>query len=210
MRLLMALVLPCAMIAAPAAAEPLDRLLSTPGIAPLPEASALLYRHRRADRHDAGGEEAFERTIRLERHTQKTSVIATLDGGDTAHPLAEFRGTTGNPIALLFIESVVSRISQASASNPFYLRKRINEAMQGRRDERPVSAGHGGANVAAQEVTLRPFEGDQHAQGLGVFAALELTFLLSDAVPGGLVSLRATVGEAPGGYFEEIHLHGTS
>jgi hypothetical protein len=82
--------------------------------------------------------------------------------------------------------------------------------MQARRAERPVGASHGGARVAAQEVSLRPFEGDQHAAGLGVFAALELSFLLSDAVPGGFLSLRATAGEAPDSYFEEISLHGTT
>lgn len=208
MRLPIALVISWAMVAAPAAAEPLDRLLSTPTIAPLPEGGGLVYRHRRADRNDAGGHAAFDRTIRVERQADKPGVVATLEGA--AGRLAEFRGTTGNPIALVFIDSVVSRLSEASGANPFYLRTRISEAMGARRNERPVSASHGGTGVAAQEVTLRPFEGDEHAAELGVFAALELTFLLSDAVPGGFLALRAKTGEAPGDYFEEVSLHGTT
>jgi hypothetical protein len=168
----------------------------------------LLYRHRRTDGQHVGGPAAFDRTIRVERQAGQAGVVASLEGA--ARQIAEFRGTTGNPIALVFIESVVSRLSEASGANPFYLRGRMKEAMQARRDERPVTASHAGTKVQAQEVTLRPFEGEEHASELGVFAALELTFLLSDAVPGGFLSLRATAGEAPGGYFEEISLHGTT
>jgi hypothetical protein len=204
MRFMIALVVPWAMLAATAAAEPLERLLSTPTTLPVPEDGGLVYRHRRVDGHEAGG--TFDRTIRLERH--KASVVAMQEGA--ALQLAEFRGTTGNPIALVFIESVVMRLSEASGASPFYLRARIKEAMQARRHERPVSARHGGAEVPAQEVTLRPFEGDEHAAELGRFAALELTFLLSDAVPGGFLALRATAAAAPGDYFEEISLHGTT
>ena len=208
MRLLIALFTAWLMIAGPAGAEPLERLLSTPTAAPLPEGGALIYRHSRTDRHETGGQSAFERAIRVERNANRPGVVATLEGA--TRQLAEFRGTTGNPIALVFIESVVSRLSEASGGNPFYLRNRINEAMHARRAERPVSATHGGTAVPAQEVTLRPFEADRHAAELGVFAALELTFLLSDAVPGGFLALRATAGEAPNGYFEEISLHGAT
>jgi hypothetical protein len=197
------------MMAGPTAAEPLERLLSTPTAAPLPEGGALIYRHSRSDRHETGGLAEFERTIRVERNANRPGVVATLEGAARAQ-LAEFRGTTGNPIALVFIDSVVSRLSEASGSNPFYLRNRINEAMHARRAERPVSATHGGTAVPAQEVTLRPFEADRHAAELGVFAALELTLLLSDAVPGGFLALRATAGGAPKGYFEEISLHGAT
>ena len=199
-----------ATLAAPAVAEPLDRLFSGPGIAQLPEGRTLLYRHRRADGHHTGGQRAFERTVRLARDTDKASVLATLEGDGAARPLAAFRGTTGNPIALLFVDSVVGRVSEASGGNPFYLRNRIKEAMQARSDGRPVSVRHGGAEVAGQEVTLRPFAGDPHADELGLLAALELTIVLSDSVPGGFVSLRTRAGAAPGGYLEEILLHGTT
>jgi hypothetical protein len=207
MRLMIALVVPWTMLAAPAGAEPLERLLSTPTTMPVPEAGRLVYRHRRADGHDGAGQAVFDRTIRLERQ-EASVVVATLEG--PARQLAEFRGTTGNPIALVFIDSVVSRLCEASGASPFYLRARIKEAMQARRHERPVRVHHGGAQVPAQEVTLRPFEGDEHAAELGRFAALELTFLLSDAVPGGFLALRATAAAAPGDYFEEISLHGTT
>ena len=209
MRLLTALTVLWALMAALAAAEPLDRLFSTSGITQLPEGSALIYRHRRADGRPAGGEQATERTIRIERQAGKANVIASLEGGAAPRQLATFRGTTGNPVALLFIDSVVARVSEASGANPFYLRNRIKEAMQERRHVRQASVRHGGSDLPAQEVTLRPFETDEHADELGIFAALELAFLLSDAVPGGFVSLRATAGEGTGGYMEEILLDGT-
>jgi len=206
MRRLIALTILWALVAGPGAAEPLDRLLSTPGMMQLPDDAALIYRHRRATGH-ADGREAFERAVRLERHAGRASVIATLEGKD-ARRLAEFRGTAGNPIVLVFLDSVVSRISEASGASPFYLRRRIKEATAERAYERSVTATHAGSELPSREVVLRPLEGTEHVEELGVFATVELTFLLSDAVPGGFVSLRATAGEGAGSYFEEMQLDG--
>jgi hypothetical protein len=207
MRLLFALTIPLALVAPLAAAEPLDRLLSMPGIAQLPDGVALVYRHRRADGHPGRG--ASERSIRLERHAGRASVVATL-AGDGARPFAEFRGTTGNPIVLVFLDSVVSGISEAIGGNPFYLRRRIKEAARSSMNGQPVTATHGGSELPAQEIILRPFEGADPGDELGMFATLELTFLLSDAVPGRFLSLRATAGEGTGSYTEEMLLDGTT
>jgi hypothetical protein len=208
MRLLIPLVLFMAMAVTPAAAEPLDRLLSTPAGKPLPQGGALAYRHR-VGGQGAVGREAVDRTLLIERLAGPSGVGATIEAGAAARRLAEFRGTTGNPIALIFIDFVVARLSEASGGNPFYLRKQIRKAMQFRRETRPVGASHRGANLPATEVALRPFEGDPHAEELGVFAGLELAFVLSDSAPGGFVSLRATAGAAPDGYVEEIVLDDT-
>lgn len=208
MRILIALTILGAMAVAPAAAERLDRALSTPGTTQLPDGDALIYRHRRATGLDGGGQTAFEHAIRVERDADKAGVIVTLESGGATRQLASFRGMTGNPILPVFLDSVVSLVSEAVGANPFYLRSRIKQGMRGRMRERPVGAGQGGSDMPAQEIALRPFEGDEHAEEFGVFAALELIFLLSDAAPGGFISLRASAGEATAAYREEIRLDG--
>jgi hypothetical protein len=196
MRVLIALTLPCALAAAPAAAEPLERLLATPAITPLSQDAPLVYRHRRVT-----GDGNQERAIRLERHVARTSVVARLDGDDTRQ-LAEFRGTTGNPIALVFLDLVVSRISEATGGSPFYLRRRIREAARNDAGSRSAADGE----PPTQEFVLRPFEGGEHARALGAYAGLELTFRLSDAAQGRFVVLRATAGD----YAEEMLLDGAT
>ena len=207
MRLLIALVISSAVLVAPAAAEPLDRLLSTSVMKQLSDGQTLTYRHRGATGL-AGAQEAFEHTVRLERDADRTGVIVTLEGDGVARQLGSFRGVTGNPILLVFLDSVVGRISEAVGANPLYLRSRIRQAMRGHMRERPVGAKVGGSDLPAQEIAFRPFEADEHAAELGDFAALELAFILSDAVPGGFVSLRASAGEAAGDHSEEIRLDG--
>jgi hypothetical protein len=208
MHRLLALTMVWALLAPLATAEPLERMLSTPGMTQLPDGAALVYRHRRAIGYDTGERNASKRTVRIERHPGRASVTATLEG-EGRRQTAEFRGTTGNPIVLVFLDSVVSRISEAAAANPFYLRRRIKEAARLQTESLPA-AGDAGSDLAVREIVLRPFEGSEEAEALGIFATLELTFRLSDAVPGRFVSLRATAGEGTTSYTEEMLLDGTT
>jgi hypothetical protein len=114
---------------------------------------------------------------------------------------------TGNPILMVFLESVVRTVSEATGGSPFYLRNRIKDAMRERMTEEPATAEFRGAELAAQRIDLRPFEEDRHAADLGAFAGLELSFLLAEAAPGTFLSLEASASGA--GYSEEIRLDAT-
>jgi hypothetical protein len=195
-----------ALSAAGAAGAPLDRLFSTPHLATLTAEQPIAYRHVRTGAPEGAGENLDE-VITLERGTDGAHVVVTMDAEGQPRP-STFRGMTGNPILMVFLESVVRTVSDATGGSPFYLRNRIKEAMRDRMGEETVTAELGGAPVEAHEVRLRPFEGDAHARELGVFADLELAFVLAEAAPGSFLSLAATAGEAPA-YSEEIRLDGT-
>jgi hypothetical protein len=211
MRLLLALTLVAAATTASAAeAAPLDRLFSTPHLATLTADRPITYRHVRTHLPDAAGT-PLDEVITLERGADGAGVVVTMDAGGTPRPSA-FRGMTGNPILMVFLESVVKEVSEATGGSPFYLRNRIKDALRDSLAEETVSAEFAGAPVEAHRIALRPFEGDAHAAELGTFADLELAFVLADAAPGSFLSLLATAGANPGeapAYSEEIRLDET-
>jgi hypothetical protein len=119
---------------------------------------------------------------------------------------------TGNPILMVFLESVVKTVSDATGGSPFYLRNRIRDALRDRLVEETVSVELGGAPIEAHRIALSPFADDAHAAELGAFADLELAFVLAEAAPGSFLSLAATAGAKPGdapAYSEEIRLDET-
>ncbi len=189
--------------AATAAAEPIDRLFSTPHLATLTSDRPITYRHVRSG--GAGeGPAGVDEVITLERGDDGAHVLVTLDAEGQPRPTA-FRGMTGNPILMVFLELVVRNVSEATGGSPFYLRNRIKEAMRDRMAEETVTAELGGTTIEAHRIELRPFEGDAHADELGAFADLQLSFVLADAAPGNFVSLAASTGDASS-YSEEIRL----
>lgn len=194
-----------AVSAAVAAAAPIDRLFSTPHLASLTADRPITYRHVRTG--GSGAVEALDEAITLERGADGAHVVVTINAEDQPRPTA-FRGMTGNPILMVFLEDVVRTVSGATGGSPFYLRNRIKDAMRDRMTEESVAAEIAGQSVAAQRIALRPFEGDAHVAELGPFAGLELSFVLAEAAPGSFVSLAASTDDASA-YAEEIRLDAT-
>jgi hypothetical protein len=206
MRLPIATAMLAALVAAsPAGADPLSRLFGSPQLAALAQDRPLSYRRMVASTIE-GAAATVDEPVRLDRGGGGAHVEVTLGEGDTARRLPPFRGMTGNPILMVFLESVVGAASAASGGSPFYLRSRIKEAMRERMAETPVSVGLGGRTVPGHEISLRPFEGDPHAAELGAFADLRLSFVMAEAAPGTFVSLAATTGPGTPAFSEEIRL----
>jgi hypothetical protein len=206
MRRILALAMLAALATASAMAEPVDRLFSQPQLGLVGPGASLDYRHLRRDGSGPARQSVREKTIRIERDVRSGQVLVTMDAAGRARRLAPFRGMSGNPALMVFLESVVSAVSEATGGSPLYLRARIREAMRDRIAERAVTTRHAGAEVAAWELTLTPFRDDPHGSKLGDFAGLVLSFVLSEAVPGSFVSLKATASGDPPAYSEEIRL----
>lgn len=184
-------------------AGPLDRLFATPHLAMLSADQPLAYRHLRRSTVD-GTPADLDEVITLNLGADGAHVLVTMDAEGKPRPSA-FRGMTGNPILMVFLESVVRTVGQATGGSPFYLRNRIKEAMRDGMGEETVKADLGGSELAAHRIELRPFENDRHARDLGRFADLELSFILAEAAPGTFLSLAAKAGDPPA-YSEEIRL----
>lgn len=215
MRLIGALLILAAVMATPAGAKPVDRLFSQPQLEMLKPGMVLTYQHIRQIHAPDGSQQGFEEAIQLERDPTnvqtgaRTNVLVTMNTSSTPRQLEPFRGMTGNPVLMVFLESVVSVVSETTGGSPFYIRNRIREAIRDGMIERPLSVTHAGEELDAWELELRPFESDPNIKELGDFRQLRLTFVLSDTAPGTFLSLAASTEGEPAFYSEEIRLDET-
>ncbi len=209
--LALALALTCS---AGAAQAPLDLLFSTPHLKSIDPGGGATYTHvRRSSGMPALGPD-YEGVISLDLgepgRNGLPGVSVVLDAGGIPRRLDEFHGLSGNPILMVFLEHTVRALSAATGSSPFYLRRRIKEALRESLADRSLTVDTGFGRLAAREFKLRPFIRDTNRVRLGVFAEMEIRFLLSEEAPGMFLSLTAlTPDGAEFAYFEEIRLDRT-
>ncbi|MEM7526839.1 MAG: hypothetical protein AAF416_04075 [Pseudomonadota bacterium] len=178
-----------------AADAPLDLLFATPHLEPLPPGATLTYGHLREAAEETGLSPGFAQRISLVAGTEEApGVNVTMDVDGSPRQLDEFRGVPGNPLLMVFLESTVRAVNQATGGSPFYIRNRIREALRERLTSQPMILSQGNLRLPARALTASPFEGDKHAAQLGAFAALELRFLFSEQAPGMLIAMIAEAG----------------
>ncbi|MBB4187210.1 hypothetical protein GGE07_003874 [Sinorhizobium terangae] len=127
------------------------------------------------------------------------NVAMTLHQGTRSRALGNYPASVGNPLIMYFLESVLADIAAQSGGSPFYMRNRIKEALLRDADVVPVSVHYQNREVAAREVTIRPFTNDKAREKMGRFAELALAVTVSEDIPGWYYSLVATVPAAAGG-----------
>jgi len=114
--------------------------------------------------------------------------------GDNARTMGRFPSSVGNPMIMVFYESVIRDMAQTAGGSPFYIRNRVKDALIQPSELETGTAMINGAEVETQAIRLRPFEGDPNANRMQGFGALELTVTVSEEVPGWYVSLVAEAG----------------
>lgn len=113
--------------------------------------------------------------------------------GERFRRIGLFPAEVGNPVVMYFMETVIRDMAVTSGGSPFYIRNRMKEALLHSAEVSAVQAEFAGGTVAAQALTMRPFETDPNRARMGPFADLALTVTMSDEVPGWYQSLSATV-----------------
>lgn len=119
----------------------------------------------------------------------------SLHQGAQARPLGDFKTSVGNPIIMYFMETTLTDMATLSGGSPFYIRNRIKEALLEPAEIVPVNVSYDGSEVAAQQITLRPFAHDKARDRMGHFADLNLTVTVSDKIPGWYYALLASAPE---------------
>lgn len=206
------------LLAAPLAPRPADAEAAAPGtallfdpgqLAGIAPGGGLVYSHSRSVPAGArlpaidGGEVRVD--VAGSAEGAKTHV--RLEAAGATRRLDPFPVASGNPVFVVFLESALRAVAEATGGSIFYLRNRMKEALWKGVEPEAVTASYDGASVAAERVVFRPFAADPNVAGLGVFREMELAFVLSDEVPGRFISLVAAT--APGesaAYREEIRL----
>lgn len=115
--------------------------------------------------------------------------------------LPQVEQVQGNPVTLYFLERDIREMQRLTKGQASYFRKRIRMALyQGARlGEARFS--YRGQSVAGQEIVIQPYLDDPNRARFEHLAHKQYRFLLSDAVPGRVVSIHTTTrvdgGPAP-------------
>ncbi len=210
------LVVACCMLAGlsgPAAAsEATDLLFQDDQLADVASGATLRYDHRREVNLGADLPPIEEGAVTLtfeEGEGGKRSALVRMSEGKRQRLLDPFPGRAGNPVLMVFLESSLRSMAKLTGGSPFYIRNRIKDALRAGGAVDQVEASLDGASVAAQEVRLRPFEDDPNRDRMGAFADLEISFVVSQAAPGGFLRFAAETPEDAEGqvaYREEMIL----
>lgn len=115
-----------------------------------------------------------------------------------ARPVPPLPAEAGHPLLLIFLESAVRTVAEATGGSPFYIRRRIRETLWTGGDGEPIEVQYDGKAVDAEELIYRPFAEDPNRARMGGFADLELRFVLSEAVPGRIAMLELQAPSAGG------------
>jgi hypothetical protein len=124
----------------------------------------------------------------------------TLTNDGRARPVPSFPGVATHPLLLILLESTVRNMAELTGGSPFYIRNRMREALWvAAAAPEPTELALAGATLPAELVVVRPFANDPNRSEMGAFADLQLRFVLSEDVPGGIARLEAETGPGPDG-----------
>ena len=181
----------------PAAA---DLLFDTPYLSRLAPGTKLTYDFSRQDSNPALFGPAFEDKIELtlapDADDNTRTAVVSYFTGERHQAAGPFRGMTGNPIVMLFLEQDVTAMSRILHGNPRYLRNRLRtELGEGARVE-PQRFRFAGRDVEGWKISLTPYAADPNRDKLLEFAEKRYEFLVGDAVPGGIYEIRTVTPQA--------------
>ena len=105
-----------------------------------------------------------------------------------SHPPVE--GFSGNPVLMIFLEHDVRTLKESIGVSTTYWRNRLRDALLQSATVEDVTATVDGRTVPARKVSVRPFEGEDRLRRVPPVRDKLYTFILADAVPGGIVEIR--------------------
>jgi hypothetical protein len=104
-----------------------------------------------------------------------------------------------NPVLLYFLEGEVRRLQRTTKGQAAHFRRVIRIALADHASITDTPVRWGAKSVPARTVRVAPFLDDPYRGRFPDQAATEYAFVLSDAVPGGVYQLSATLPGAAGG-----------
>lgn len=118
--------------------------------------------------------------------------------GERAVSLPELPAATSNPVILYFLERDVREMQRLTKGQQNHFRKRIRVALAERAQMREVRLPYRGKTVEGSEITVAPYLDDPNRMRFERYAGKTYLFVLSEAVPGGVVAMRSSVAGADG------------
>jgi hypothetical protein len=120
-----------------------------------------------------------------------------LSGALAVH-LPDLEDVRTNPIVLYFLESDVRLLERTTHGQSAHFRRRIRAALADSASVGDTTVRWHGHDVAARIVRVSPFLTDPYRERFAREASTEYAFVLSDAIPGGVYRITATIpGDSP-------------
>ena len=113
--------------------------------------------------------------------------------GAMAVNLPDIPQARGNPVLLYFLEGEVRRLQRTTTGQAAHFRRRIRQSLADTATVSDTTIPWGTQSVPARMVRVVPFVDDPFRARFQDQAATEYVFVLSDAVPGGVYQMRATL-----------------
>lgn len=198
----LALVLGVPAFAGPAS----ERVFSREALARVSVDQQVIYTHSRegASQDQLNPITNGEIRIRVqEAESGGSEAIVTMGETGKLKPVSSWPVSSGNPIVPIFLESALRTMSRVTGGSTFYIRNRIKEALSSGGTIQEVELSVGDQTVAAQEIVFEPFAKDKNRDRMGPFAEMKLVFVVSEDLPGDIVSFRAETDGAA--YSEKIN-----
>ena len=191
-----------ALLAWPASAQPKDfspaeRLLfMTNHLAQLRPPATLRYSFRKSGSMEGGFEDKVSITLSSQADGSCCASAGEFLTGERKLNLPEVPAAEGNPVILYFLERDVREMQRLTKGSQYHFRKRIRMAVYEAATVRDASFGYQGKAIKGTEVEISPYLNDPNRSRYEKLAGKQYLFMLSDAVPGGVVGIRTQISEA--------------
>lgn len=141
-------------------------------------------------------EKAFTDEIRMVARDAEggDSKAVTIDylSGERSNYVDNVEHARGNPIVMLFLQRDVNEMDRLTGGHWRYFQRRIKTALEHGATVEPVTIEFQGESVQAQRISLTPFAGETRRE-MKDYVDKRYVFILSEAVPGEVVEMRAVV-----------------
>ena len=201
---LFVLVLTCALLAARAAAATEfsaaeQALFVANHLAKLKPSTTLHYSFRKSGSLEPGFDDKVAILLAAQPDGSCCAAAAEFLSGQRKLALPEIEAAQGNPVILYFLERDIREMQRLTKGQANYFRKRIRMAVFNAATITEVSLPYQGRTIAARQITIAPYTDDPLRARFEQLISKRYVFTLSDAVPGGVLSIRTQVDAAAAG-----------
>jgi hypothetical protein len=151
------------------------------------------------------GDSAFEDRIVLSVNSAHLASVDYLSG-ERHVDFPDVEDAHGNPLLLYFLEHDLREMQRLTGGSTTYFRRLLRRAFADPKlSVEPVQVTVDGHPVAASRILIEPFKADPAAPArYPRLAGKRYEFVMSSAVPGGIVNLASTIPAAKEGGVERI------
>jgi hypothetical protein len=160
----------------------------------------LRYRYVRQDGEGAGFSDEVLVDVAARNSDGSARVSSEFLHGERQLSIPAVQEAQGNPALLGFLERDIAEMKRLTGGSTSYFRKRIRMALAENARIEDVTVEYDGRRVRGQKVAIQPYLNDPMGEKMPKYVGKQYVFILSDAIPGSVYRLSATVpGAAPAG-----------